>query len=95
MCDQHLLGEHVEMHMFVGCLKQDKSIAGYIDNDLVEVHNIGKRHDRLVKEMKRRGFKHKSKLPEYKQKNEKLGKVDTVKNKKELFKRCKKCRVKK
>jgi len=93
MCNQHLLGEHVEMHMFIGVINKNKSIKGYLDKGLVEIHNIKKRHDSLAKEMKKRGFNHKSELPEYNK--IKKGKVNIRKNKIELFKRCKKCRRKK
>jgi len=90
MCRQHLLGEHVEMHMFVGCINKGKCIDGYL-NGLVEIHNIKKRHDQIAKEIERRGFKHNSPLPKYKKK--KLGKVSIKNNIKELRKRCKKCKL--
>ena len=60
MCQKHLCGEHVEMHMFIGCLIRDKNIDGYIQKGLVEIHNIVKRHNALAREMKKRGMKHKS-----------------------------------
>jgi len=65
LCRQHLLGEHVEMHMFVGCIKMHTNIQGYIDKGLVEVFYIKTRHDNLVKEMLSRGYKHKSPLDEF------------------------------
>lgn len=60
MCRKHLLGEHVEMHMFLGSLRLDKRLDGYIRTGLVEVHNIKRRHDELVQEMISRGYCHKS-----------------------------------
>lgn len=90
MCDQHLLGEHVECHMFVATLNQGKSVRGYLDNGLLEVHNLKKRHEELSEEMERRGMKHQSKLPFFK--IIKLGKVSPRKNLIELKKRCKNCR---
>lgn len=60
LCNKHLLGEHVEMHMFLGTFKQKKSIKGYINNNLVEPLKLKERHDLLVKEMERRGMHHKS-----------------------------------
>ena len=89
MCRNHLLGEHVECHMFVGTLNKNKNVDGYLKKGLLEIHNIEKRHEQLVKEMKKRGYNHKSPLPNYKK--IKRGKVDVGKNKKELFKRCKRC----
>jgi hypothetical protein len=90
MCNQHLLGEHVEMHMFVGTLNKSKSILGYLENGLVEVHNIRKRHDELATEMAKRGFKHNSPLPKFKYK--KAGEVDSKSNLLELRKRCHACK---
>jgi len=92
MCNQHLLGEHVETHMIVGCLNKKKSIKGYLEKGLIEVHNIGKRHNKLAKEISSRGFQHKSHLPNYK--IEKLGKINSKENELELARRCKKCKEK-
>jgi len=58
MCRQHLLGEHVEIHMFVGTLSRGKSVKGYLEKGLLEVHNLYWRHEELVEEMKRRGTVH-------------------------------------
>lgn len=89
MCRKHLLGEHVEMHMFAGTIKMGKNIQGYLDNQLVETQNIKKRHELLVKEMKKRGYNHKSEL---KFKNNIIaGFVDSEENLKELQRRCKEC----
>ena len=89
MCRKHLLGEHVEMHMFVGFIQKGKSIQGFLDNQLVEVHNIIKRHEELKKEMIRRGYKHNS--PIKKIKLIEAGFVDKKLNLKELCNRCKEC----
>ena len=92
MCNQHLLGEHVECHMFVATLNQGKSVQGYLDKGLLEIHNLKKRHDEISKEMKRRGMNHKSELPFFKK--IKLGNIDSRKNKIELNKRCEECNIK-
>lgn len=60
LCSKHLLGEHFEMHKFLGALRNGKSIQGYIDHGLVEVHNIIKRHDELAEEVEKRGMNHRS-----------------------------------
>lgn len=60
LCQRHLLGEHVEMHMFAGCLNRGLSIDGYVRNGLVEPDKIQIRHDELSVEMLRRGMNHKS-----------------------------------
>ena len=78
------------MHMFANSIRLKKPIKGYIDNGLVEVHNLIKRHDELAWEMKRRGFKHRSPLGKIKLWKE--GKVDVSRSIKDLKKRCKNCR---
>ncbi len=60
MCRKHLLGEHVEMHMFLSALTSGKKLDGYIRSGLVEIHNIKRRHDELAQEMVRRGYRHNS-----------------------------------
>jgi hypothetical protein len=40
LCNQHLLGEHLEMHMFVGCIKKGISLKGYYENKLVRTDLI-------------------------------------------------------
>ena len=89
MCRRHLLGEHVECHMFVGVLNKGISVTGYLNNGLLEIHNLRKRHDELVVEMLKRGYSHNKKLPEFKEKV--MGSIDTNINAAELKKRCKEC----
>src|SRR4051812_40489961 len=91
MCSQHLLGEHIEIHMLVGTLLRKKSIAGFIENALIEVHSIRLRHSQLVKEMQRRGMRHQSPLPSFR--SRKLGKVNRRGNLLELARRCERCRA--
>jgi len=62
LCRQHLLGEHLEMHMFLGCLKKGISLKGYVEKGLVELDKIVARHDELAAEMRARGFCHKSEI---------------------------------
>jgi hypothetical protein len=62
MCRQHLLGEHVEMHMVVGSINKGRSIRGYLDGRLIDPRIIQARHDELADEMERRGHRHKSPL---------------------------------
>jgi hypothetical protein len=90
MCNQHLLGEHVECHMFVGTLNKNKSVKGYIEKGLLEIHNLKKRHDEISKEMEKRGMNHKSKLPWYKKVI--WGKINSKQNLIELKKRCEECK---
>src|SRR5262245_23421826 len=58
LCDKHLLGEHVELHMLVGSLRKKKTLTGFLEGGLVELHSIRSRHQELIAEMTRRGFRH-------------------------------------
>lgn len=60
MCQKHLCGEHVEIHMMLGTLKAGKKIDGYIKNNLCEPKSIFTRHEILSEEMKKRGYQHNS-----------------------------------
>lgn len=62
LCRKHLLGEHVEMHMFAGSLVKGISMKGYIENGLLDLPNLKRRHDELVDEMTKRGYNHKTPL---------------------------------
>lgn len=91
MCNKHLLGEHVEMHMFVGTIQKGISMQGYLDGGLVETQHIRQRHDELVAEMERRGMNHKSPLPTYM--CETAGHVGIEANLVEMARRCPACRA--
>lgn len=98
MCSRHLLGEHVELHMFVGTIKRKKSLDGYIKNNCVEPKSIKKRHDLLVKEMKKRGWKgHKTEIenPDISYLKNINVKVDKEKSLEDLINRCSECRKRK
>jgi hypothetical protein len=90
LCRQHLIGEHLEMHYFRGVIIRNRSIKGYIEKGLVEVHNIIKRHNDLANEMTRRNYKHNSELIEFKIWEE--GHVNVEQNINELLNRCPKCK---
>jgi hypothetical protein len=92
LCNHHLLGEHCEMHMFVGTLNKGISILGYINKGLIEVENIKNRHEELVKEFENRGMKHNSPLQPYK--SFKAGKINIEENLKTLQNRCTECKRK-
>lgn len=92
LCKQHLLGEHFEIHGALGNLKHSGTWARYLTKKgFLEPQNFLKRHNQLVKEMKKRKMKHKTplkigdvKLPK--------GKINTKKSIIDLKKRCKNCR---
>ncbi len=60
MCRRHLLGEHVEIHMFLGSLLRGKNLGGFFDGGLLEPAALKSRHDTLAAEMERRGYRHRS-----------------------------------
>jgi hypothetical protein len=92
MCRRHLLGEHLEMHMFVGAIWRGRSLQGFIDNSLVETHHIVARHDELVDEMTKRGYNHQSPIEEPIPSTAISGHVDVEANLVELARRCPACR---
>ena len=91
MCKNHLLGEHLELHMLAGCLRKGKNINGYIEGGLVDPAILITRHDELVSEMKRRGYNHFSPIEGLPQ-NLVNGQIDREANRLELANRCSKCR---
>ena len=90
MCNRHLLGEHVEMHMFAGTIRKGKSIQGYLDRHLVETGKIALRHDELAAEMAHRGMNHKTPLAQ--PFCHPCGLVQEYLNLMELVRRCPECR---
>jgi len=92
MCRKHLLGEHLETHMFVGCILKGIKLEGYINKGLLEVDSLRNRHNALVKEMNRRGYNHKSPLKDFRNKNTTRVSINRNLSFKELMNRCKECR---
>lgn len=97
MCDQHLLGEHVEIHMLAGTLARKRSIDGFIAKGLLEPTSMQERHAALVIEMARRGFRHKSPLSDinlgYLPQAAREARVDVAASAAELSARCERCRA--
>lgn len=60
MCRRHLMGEHLELHMFLGTLERGRSVQGFIDNNLFEPKALSIRHRELRIEIRNRGYKHQS-----------------------------------
>lgn len=92
LCNEHLLGEHVELHMLVGSIQMGKSLRGFYDNRLIDISQIVPRHERLVKEMKRRRMNHNSPLPKFSAEGLEGSSVDLSRNMRELGERCGTCR---
>jgi hypothetical protein len=97
LCRQHLLGEHVEMHMFLGTIRHGHSVRGYTDNGIVDPHRVFARHEELVLEMARRSVQHRSPMvltEEDVAAMEALPRatIDEEANLAELARRCERCR---
>lgn len=94
LCDQHLLGEHVECHMFAGSLNKGINLTGYINDGLVDLSLLTKRHDILAGELNERFGNSSHKSPLNIKEGVQLvgGKLNLASNVLELKKRCPKCR---
>lgn len=64
LCRKHLMGEHVEMHMFLGTLRKNKKVDGFLKKNLFEPRSLYQRHEDLKNEMIRRGYNHNSCMTE-------------------------------
>lgn len=93
MCRKHLLGEHVECHMFRGSLLKGKSVRGFLEAGLLDSRALSRRHEQLVAEMMRRGYRHASALPEDFDAEAGVSDVDPVASASELATRCEECRA--
>lgn len=89
MCKQHLLGEHLELHMLRTHLTKGKRVDGFVRNGLIDTSQIQSRHDQLVAEISNRGWNHKSDLEFIH--DEPVGKVDLQVSLDELASRCTRC----
>jgi len=97
MCRQHLLGEHRELHTFLGTIKKGIRIDGYITNDLIEPESLIIRHRDVVREMRSRGYKHHSILRTCSElvnipKEYFYHKINKYKSLNELLRRCPECK---
>lgn len=97
MCRKHLLGEHVEHHMFVGTINKGVSVDGYLRDNLLEPLSLLTRHVELVREMESRGYNHKSELLSVDLSRMSFEqfhtKIDREKSLAELIRRCPECAV--
>jgi hypothetical protein len=91
LCRKHLLGEHVEHHMFMGSISKGKSVKGYLSDGLLEPKTLRIRHTQLVDEMIKRGYNHKSPLIDVDISHLADGKIDINRNIEDLRNRCKEC----
>jgi hypothetical protein len=93
LCRKHLLGEHVECHMFVGAINKGTSMNGYVQNGLLNGPELFTRHEELAAEIERRGYNHKSPLAKLTGSATDLrGYINKDINLRELARRCEECR---
>jgi hypothetical protein len=100
LCRKHLLGSHVEIHMFIGSIRKDISMKGYLEKNLLEPKSLKSYHDELVEEMKSRGWKHNTIVSYWEdiEMDNRLGtevyehEINKYDAAVELFKRCTECR---
>jgi hypothetical protein len=85
--------------MFIGHIQYKRDLTGYIESNLLEPCSLWGRHQALVKEMLRRGFQHKSPVPDpskidldYMPDWQKGYMIDVNTSLKELLARCKRCK---
>ena len=91
LCRKHLLGEHVEMHMFKSTILLGRNVEGFLNRGLLDIGNIKHRHDELMLELIRRGYKHNSPMKRFNE-GEEAKTVNIKNNLLELSHRCKECR---
>jgi hypothetical protein len=100
MCRNHLLGEHLELHMFANALANNKpKLTGFVNKGLLHMENIVLRHKILAEEMKNRNYNHKSPLEMPKALPDYVtvelwttNLIDIEKNERDLHSRCSKCK---
>lgn len=95
LCNQHLLGEHVELHMIVGAVDKGygASVAGLARVNLVDTRQIMPRHAALEAEMLARGMNHQSPLNWVDEEGIGFGAPDPLVSRDELYRRCDRCRA--
>lgn len=91
LCRKHLLGEHVECHMFRGSLKKERSLGGFLKAGLLDSRALAHRHDELAAEITRRGYRHASPLLRDFDEDAAASDVDATVSLSELAARCSEC----
>lgn len=96
-CLNHILGCHNEFHKFKPDFVKKKNMDKRILKGQIEPKIMKKEHDRIVKEMKRRGYKHNTpyEIPDISYIDKRLLNMKIERNKalKILLKRCEICRA--
>lgn len=98
LCNNHLLGEHGEIHKHRHVFVKKYSIAGRIEPKVqIEPESMHERHEQLAKEMVRRKIKHQSPYVQpdlsYLKPKHRFAKVNTEISISDLSSRCENCRA--
>ena len=98
LCDQHLLGEHDELHKFKHIFIRQHSIAGRVQYPAqISPAMMADRHLELAIEMQERGFTHKSPYSQpdlsHLSPQEQYPIIDEEYNLIDLYDRCPHCRA--
>lgn len=95
LCDEHLLGEHKEMHQEAGTLLNHPHgmavVHGHAKLGQFQLSMAADRHDELADEMERRGMNHDSPFDYDLSEYEDIGYVDPHANLVDLYNRCDTC----
>jgi hypothetical protein len=94
MCDHHLLGEHVDLHMIVASIQKEflGSVRALARIGLIDTVQVTSRHREIVAEMAARGMNHHTPINWMDVDGVGHGTVDPVQSAWELYRRCGACR---
>ena len=100
LCRKHLLGMHLELHMFVGHMKAKRKITGFLKNNCLEPKILKEQHDIIKNELIRRNYKHRTPMTcedvnialKYLTYCELEHKIDKDRSLSTLINRCEECR---
>lgn len=97
ICNQHLIAEHYELHMYIGALNKGRSLEGYKQAGILQLSQLRKRHNELAAEMITRKKKdgspvrHNSPLPAFVTYGDD-GWLQSAEDEIEVLKQCSECK---
>lgn len=95
LCQRHLLGEHVELHMIAGAARKGRwaTLEGLAKAGLIETGALIVRHDEIAAEMLARKMNHQTPLEQ--SPDRLIGHVNPTASLALLLSRCEACRQRK
>lgn len=95
LCDQHLLGEHNELHALVGTVEKhdngEEIVRSLCEDGYLDLTSVQSRHHKVAREMRRRGMNHDSSIY-FRNPFDFEGGVDVDESLEELKSRCPDCK---